>query len=316
MSADALEVLAEAGAHFVLCRDPNDSDDPKGPKRVKARDGSMVPYRWSERRPTLDQVRRHVASGKLIGIAPTSLGAIVIDCDGDKSGSNPEASAKAATETALKVVGQPLANLRSNSPGCAHLWYKSDQANTIRDRKWRGGDIKARTGYVVLWDADALAAGLANTRRAIANVGDADLDRLPPLEKQRDTAPAPRKRVDDYDLAQRYRTLEWIEGQRNDLLNRLIYACGLADDRAQADEIREWVIDHGHQPQRPAEATFRSAWEAGQAARDEALSGASDLVSRLIAVGVILTALEADGRPIHLWSGRPWESLAPRPLFL
>ena len=37
------------------------------------------------------------------------------------------------------------------------------------------------------------------------------------------------------------------------------------------------------------------------------------LVSRLIGIVVILTALEAGGRPIHLWSRRPRVSVAPRP---
>ena len=198
---------------------------------------------------------------------------------------------QAAVDALVRMMGTPLLVVPSATPGRYHVWFVCEDAREIGNGDWsldgsapKCGELRS-TGNLVLWHPDKIANALANG----AKPGDKIPARLSPAQvrqllvatpgKGNGAAPMNGRRamVTDYDLAQNYRAQEWVEGGRNKLLNSLVFACGLANDEALAEEITQWAVDAGHQPERRARATLKSGWTKGQEARDEALSSASDL---------------------------------------
>ncbi len=167
----ALEALAEAGAHFVLCRTD------KRP-RTKA---------WQKTPAALEAARRHEGP---VGVVPASLGCIVVDVD---------QGGEAAVDGVIRALGQPLARVPTRREGGEHLWYQCRDAEEVGNRAWRHGDIRGGRGYVILWDAESVAEGLADTSRPLADLNLADLAQLPPKANG------------------------GVEGERNDTLNRRVY---------------------------------------------------------------------------------------------
>ena len=157
---DALAQLAEAGAHFVLCRTTGDIDNRK---RAKA-------TAYQKNRPPLAAAQRHRDNGYLVGVIPASIGCVVIDID--RGGTE-------ATDAVVELLGQPVARHPTRRPGGEHLWFRSREAETVRNGMWLHGDIRgAHGGYAILWAPDRLAEGLSAVRPC-ADLIAADLARLP-----------------------------------------------------------------------------------------------------------------------------------------
>ena len=268
------------GAHLTNCLNtPGEADH-------KAAKGQSIDY---DRRP-LDRVLRQCAKGDLPGIFPASVGRGHIVFDVDHGG-------QAAVDALVRMMGTPLLVVPSGTPGRFHVWYTSEGAREIGNGDWsldgappKNGEIRS-TGNLVLHYPDKVAKALASGAKPgdpiPARLSPADIDRVrvatPGTGKGNGAARMNgRAIVTDYDLARAYREQDWTPGDkggtgRNIVLNDLVFACGLANDRPLAEEITAWVVDAGHQPERAARATLESGWNAGQAARDEALSSASDL---------------------------------------
>ena len=153
----ALTSLADAGAHFVTCR----AD--KHPMRKG--------WEKATNMPPLDTALRHNGP---VGVIPASLGCIVVDVD------------RGGDEAADKVVewfGLPVAKLPTRREGGWHIFYKSRDAANIGKGVWRDGDLIGASGYVILWDAGAVAEGLADKSRPVADLMAVDLKRLPPAQR-------------------------------------------------------------------------------------------------------------------------------------
>ena len=172
----------------------------------------------------------------------------------------------------------------------SHSLYPVEKGTPASKFDWQNGEVFGPQQWAIVRDFIGLAAAVSEAEsskpgsRICVTLTEEQLRQLPGRESTGNGAARRNGRamVTDYDRAKNYRAQDWTPGEeggpgRNNLLNDLVFACGLADDEALAEEITAWVIDAGHQPERPARATLASGWTKGQEARDEALSSASDL---------------------------------------
>ena len=134
----AWRFLESQGLHFVLVN----------------RDKIPLHRRWQLpwERPTLDKVLRHLAGGGLVGHVPAAVGTVVLDVDeSDDDGRQ------------FMDRHPPFWDIPSRRSGGLHLYYLSRVQ--YGNKKWRmgstGGEIRSRNGFVVIWDAVALAEMLA-----------------------------------------------------------------------------------------------------------------------------------------------------------
>ena len=130
--------LEAQGCHFVLV---NQSKIP-------------IHRRWQLpwERPSLDKVLRHLAGGGLVGHVPAAVGCVVLDMDeSDDDGRQ------------FMDRHPPFWDSPSRRSGGLHLYYNSRVQ--YGNKRWRmgntGGEIRSRNGFVVIWDAVALAEMLA-----------------------------------------------------------------------------------------------------------------------------------------------------------
>ena len=130
--------LNAQGLHFVLV---NQSKIP-------------IHRRWQLpwERPSLGQVLRHLAGGGMVGHVPAAVGTVVLDMDeSDDDGE------------AFMDAHPPYWDIPSKRAGGMHLYYTTPVQ--YGNKRWKlgstGGDIRGSRGFVVIWDADALADMLA-----------------------------------------------------------------------------------------------------------------------------------------------------------
>ena len=192
------EVLAERGAHFVLCN-PN--------KRA-------VSAGWQKTKPTLEAVSAHARGAGHVGVIPASLSAVVIDVD---------TGGKDAVKAIKKMLGDPVTWTKTQREGGYHLWYRT--ATGERNRKWKhdggSGDVRGAKGYVVLWDVTQIAAGLEANFDSAALV---DVSKLPKPKRAVATGPEAVEAA--------------LPGDRNNALNREAYRAasrGSLDEAAFRD---------------------------------------------------------------------------------
>ena len=147
---NALATLAEAGAHFVLCR---------ANKRP-------IATAWQKNPASLDAALRHKG---LVGVVPASLGCVVVDVDegGDE-----------VADAVIAQLGRPVAKVPTRRAGGWHLFYKCREADEIGNSTWQGGDIRGAKGQAILWAPDLVAEGLA-CKAPVADLMAVDLARLP-----------------------------------------------------------------------------------------------------------------------------------------
>ena len=183
--ADAYRALHAAGAHFLLCT---------GDKRPIVKE-------WQNHPADLPAVLAHARGTGLIGVLPSSIGAVVVDLD-------PEGAADTTPPLAGVVVQH--ATRRKGT----HFWYRAPDGE-VRNRKWARtaggqhvGDVRGSRGFVILWNPGAIAAAVIGDDFAMTNSIDVS------------TLPWPRKGKGS-DVEQMRAA---ANGQRNDLLNRLAFA--------------------------------------------------------------------------------------------
>ncbi|MCE2423422.1 MAG: primase C-terminal domain-containing protein [Gemmatimonadetes bacterium] len=161
--AQSVEYLHREGAHLLLV---HNSPDPDRHKRPLWR-GWQLP----ELRPTLQQCLEHLAHGGLLGLLPASIGLLVVDIDeSDKDGLADWISRY-----------PPLGDVPSQQPGRTHLYYHSNipfhNRNKFQLRQYGiFMEIRSRHGFVVLWDAEAVAEIVAERSMAASSRG---MTRLP-----------------------------------------------------------------------------------------------------------------------------------------
>ena len=129
-----IQTLADAGAHFVLCKSN------KHPVE-----------KWKDKRPSASRARKWLKEEKenLLGIVPGSLGLLVVDIDKD-------------IESARKIVAgisKPLSEADTRKG--KHLYYPKTKART-GNSSWQYGDIRQDAGYAIMWNIAAVVAALKN----------------------------------------------------------------------------------------------------------------------------------------------------------
>ena len=130
--------LEVQGCHFVLVN----------------QDKIPLHRRWQLpwERPSLGQVLRHLAGGGLVGHVPAAVGTVVLDVD--ESGDGAEA---------FMDAHPPYWDIPSRRSKGLHLYYTTRVQ--YGNKRWRlgstGGDVRGSRGFVVIWDAVALADMLA-----------------------------------------------------------------------------------------------------------------------------------------------------------
>ena len=157
------EVLAERGAHFVLCK----------PTKVALSNG------WQKHQPSLEAVTAHAKGAGHVGVIPASLGCVVIDVD---------EGGKHAFQSVEEVLGDPVTWTTTKREGGFHMWYRD--ASGAGNRKWQigscRGDIRGGRGYAILWNASKIAAGL---HAHYDNAAQIDLGLLPKPKRGGATGP-------------------------------------------------------------------------------------------------------------------------------
>ena len=217
---DTARKLHEAGGHLVLL----------GAGKIP------TGKRWQKTPASIESVLDHVDNNRgNLGIIPASLGFLVVDCD--KKG--------VLAGAARGILGQPLLQNPSATPGNIHLWYACSRRPAFTT--WPGGDTRYDRGQVVLYAPEMLLAA------------------LPLVQSAEDVSP----RVND--LTDRKALMAAApEGERNVVLNFLQYTGGDAVDGLGAAAVGAGL------PQDEVRATMESATQAAttQAAAQVARSGA------------------------------------------
>ena len=139
--SQALQIIFDAGGHFVLCR----------------LDKRPVWRYWQKLRPPIEVVLGHDG---LLGLIPWSVSTSALDVDrGDPS--------------LLGKKHPPLAELLSRLPGRKHFYYYDTEGRGNGRFVLLGcsGEIRSAKGYLILWHdgpeilADALGDPIARARR-------------------------------------------------------------------------------------------------------------------------------------------------------
>lgn len=173
---------------------------------------------WQKKKPSLKAVREHARAGGLVGVIPSSLGCSVVDVD---------VGGLAAVAAVKKTLGAPLAWHKSQQEGGFHLWFRD--ASGSGNRKWEldagGGDVRGGKGFAVMWAPRMVLDGL------VANFDSArpvDLSKLPKPKCASTTGPK-----------------AGAEGDRNNTLNRRVYAAALKNDLSKIEEAKKEALDAG-----------------------------------------------------------------------
>ena len=140
-TAQAYAYLHEQGVHFVLVGDTT--------KKVPIHQRWQLP--WAA--PSLEQVLRHLEQGCPVGHVPAAVGCVVLDVDESDDGGK-----------VFMDRHPPFWDIPSRRAGGLHLYYLSRVQ--YGNGNWRmgrtGGQIRSRNGFVMIWDAFALADMLAH----------------------------------------------------------------------------------------------------------------------------------------------------------
>lgn len=199
-----------------------------------------------------DELNHYLNEGYLIGcwLSRSGLAAVDVDAGGER-----------AIQEVSELLGAPLAIAKTYSKGY-HLFYPS-KGNEGLNYTWEYGcgygQIRGPESYVIVWEPEALLKAYDEMDYA----DPVDLSKLPkasPPKKKGKTGGG--KGADSY---------EWIEGNRNTLLNTLAYQINKNvydehDRNKQLAELKTKAISEGL-GEHEVDATMRSAKEAGEVER-------------------------------------------------
>ena len=127
-----IQTLADAGAHFVLCKS-----------------NKQPVEKWKDTRPTASRAHKWLKEkkGNLIGVVPGSLGLLVVDIDKN-------------VDSAREIIVQSRAPLsEADTRKGKHLFYPKTKSRT-GNGEWEHGDIRQDHGYVVMWDPGAIVEAI------------------------------------------------------------------------------------------------------------------------------------------------------------
>ena len=228
-----LTALHERGVHFVLCRSKDE-----GAKKAK----SAMASRWQHHPAGLEAVRKHRASGGLLGFIPSKSGLWVADVDKFPG------EAVDARPLVERIGASPLVTVRTKRG--LHLYYKAGE-DPIGNRAWSldgfAGDVRGSAGYAICWEPHKLAEAL---------------DLLPSATP---TA------VSLFPKTAKAAGLHLVEGGRNNALNTTVFQAA-QKGQTEFTREREAAIAAGLDPAE-VDTTISSATAAGaKAAAAETLS--------------------------------------------
>ena len=196
--------LHETGLHCVLC----------------AKSKRAIAPAWQETAATWQEVKTHVEAGGLVGVVPGSAGWWVLDQDlGDKS-----IMREAIPEVAFSIP--------SSADGRWHHWIRKGRVKNdpnIGNKKWRwgscSGEVRGDRGYVIVWHPDQLLEGLLENKlsKGIHPLKTCIAPKTPELKIKpgvKKTAPVS---ANDYAHLQIERMRRMQKGERNNMLNNLVY---------------------------------------------------------------------------------------------
>ena len=205
-NSEAIHILCELGARFILCRKPGEMYNGKLVEKnphIQAMGGSG----WFDREPfPPEKVIEHLEAGHHVGIEPCSLEACVVDCDGVHPRKDPDAVRKnkalAVQVGALLGDSGTLGVYPSASyaiKGSQHIWAFRDlesvaesdrnptQMRLLGDRE-KLVDYRWHRAYVVV---TPYLPALAGNRQAADTTGRPTWDVLERALRARDGAARP-----------------------------------------------------------------------------------------------------------------------------
>ena len=151
----------ECNAHLVICDN----------------DARAVDARWPQLRPTGRRATDHYNRGGLLGLAPASLGLVVVTLD-------PHAGSRAADMVHDAMVEDPMPGEDQE----LQLYYRAGPDAPAHPARWRHGRILHGGCYVVLRNVRRLVEGIAHGGRSRA----VEVGRLPQALHRAGATPAPR----------------------------------------------------------------------------------------------------------------------------
>ena len=248
-----IQTLAKAGAHFVQCR-----------KKTAVNPKAAVEKEWQNKMPTAEQVCRWLDEDKNVGLRPVSVGCVVIDLDPLKGkDGKPVPGFEGIIKDELRAItaqcGPPLATVKTPSGG-RHLFYKSadDMAGNV---KWRSGDIRQSSGYIVLYDIPAVCSIIEKLPDAQSlKVGDF----LSKFGKVKET-----------DRTGEPREGNWVPGHRNNTLFHKAILAGVIDNAAELKAAKAKALDAGL-PEIEVEQAAANGWKIGEAGLQKGTMQARD----------------------------------------
>ena len=248
-----IQTLAKAGARFVQCQ-----------KKTERKPKAAVMTGWQKKTPTARSVCGWLDEGRNVGLQPGSLGCFVIDLDPlkGKDGKPVPGFEEIITDELRAITeqcGPPLATVKTPSGG-RHLFYKSAD-NMIGSTTWRSGDIRASTGYVVLYDIPAVCSVIEKLPDAQSlKVGDF-LSKFGKVKKT-DRTGEPREG-------------NWAPGHRNNTLFHKAMVAGVTDNAAELKAAKAKALDAGL-PEIEVEQAAANGWKVGEAALQKGVMQARD----------------------------------------
>ena len=249
-----IQILAKAEARFVQCR-----------KKTAPNPKAAVEREWQKKKkPTADMVSLWVDEGVNVGLQPGSIGCAVIDIDVPKNKDSDEQKKFVAAEAAaiINQFGPPLADIETPSGG-RHLFYKSadEFAGNI---KWRSGDFRQSSGYVVMYDIAAVCG-------VVEKLPDAPLLIVGDFISKFGVAK-------EVERTGGIREGNWAAGHRNSTLFDLAMVAGVTDDAAAFKTAKEKALDAGLS-ETEIERTASNGWKVGEAARNRGVMQARNQVN-------------------------------------
>ena len=239
---DSIKTLADAGAHFVLT---------KGKRAVKKG--------WQDHKPDVNTVSDWIKEGEghKIGLMPYSLRLIVIDIDKPKTEGDPE---PAEEEAAISEKFEPpLASVETPSGG-QHLFYKSVEEG-VGNVKWRSGDIRHSSGYVAVYDIEAVCNAITKFPDAEPMAVGDFLSEFGKVGTDQPTGVSEKS--------------NWAPGNRNTTLFQKALLAGVHDDNGSLTKAKQDALNAGLEDAE-VEKTADNGWKVGEAALQKGVMQAKD----------------------------------------
>ena len=272
---NAWHEIAKRGGHFVCCHADN--------KRP------MEQPQWERNSASIQRVMGHLESGGVVGVIPGKLGYWVLDQD------------HGTYDYLRKKVPEIGFSIPTKTSGHYHHWITRptrgiSDPKGIRNADWHigeaGGEVRGDCGYVIVWDAVALADNLKNYAGSTPILPE-QTEVLPknPHKRKKAAKDFPKRALKEVAKAKPPETRQAGAKGRNQTLYAKFFAiCNNGMNTPDIEKgMRDAAISTGLEP-RDVDATMSSAKEGAdeKTRRDIAAKNkaASDVVSQLTSPSV------------------------------